>query len=153
MENYTKKIPIEELEEYGYVMIRKQPCQITQITKIQNDTKHGDAGGKAKLRWDLVVHNLFTGEEVWKGIVKDPLMEVPIIEWNSYDVSFVSTTDAGINLMDEDCEEIDGIELPVDDNPSLVKDIRDAYNDDQDIIVKVAEAFGRKVIVSYEYDE
>jgi translation elongation factor P/translation initiation factor 5A len=152
MENYTKKIPIEELEEYGYVMIRKQPCKIMQILKIQNDAKHGSGGGKAKLRWDLVVNNLFSGEEVWKGIVKDAQMEVPIVEITTYDLNYASNTDSECTLMDEECEEIDGVELPVDDNPGLVKDIRNAFNDDQDITVDVCEAFGRKVIIAYEVE-
>jgi translation elongation factor P/translation initiation factor 5A len=148
MQGYTKKIPIDELKDYGYVMVRNQPCKIAAAVKFQNDSKHGEAG-KSKMRWDVIVNNLFTGEEVWKGLLKDELVEVPVVALVIYDVSFVSQTDANIELLDEDCEQVDGIELPVEDNIRLTKAIRKAFAEDLEVKVEVVEAFGRKMIVDF----
>ena len=151
MKKFSHNIPIEDLEEYGYAVIRNQPCKLSQIVKLQNDTKHGEPG-KAKLRWDVVATNIFSGDEVWKGILKDSEIEVPDVQFETFDVSFVSQTDASIELMDENCELVDGIELPIYENPRLVSDIRKSFAESGAIKVTVVETFGKKAIVDYSRD-
>ena len=54
---------------------------------------------------------------------------------------------------DEDCEEKEDLVLPVDENPDLTKRIRDAVNNDKDVLVLVLTCMGREVIIDMAYME
>ena len=142
-----KKIPIEEVEDYGYVYCRNQPCFITQIDKVVAFNKGEKSKGQDKVKYDIVAVNPFTRELVFKGIIKGPEVQVPEITLLEYEVTFVSSDGKDITVVDENFEEVDGIELPVDDNPDLVTNIRKAVLDDEkDIEVLVVDCDGTKYI-------
>jgi translation elongation factor P/translation initiation factor 5A len=156
MESELTKIPIEELEDYGYIYIRNEPCRIVEALRQQNASKHGKSDEPGRLRWQIEAVQAFTGEEVFKGIVKDEMVEVPVFEKKKYDVIFVSNGDAEIRVMDpedEECEELTHLELPLEENMPLVERIRKAANSDEDILVETLTCMGREVIINMEYSE
>ena len=161
--NYLSTIPISELEEYGYIFIREQPCKITQYQKFVNEEKHS---GKAKpqkhdgdedeyederrMRFDIVAENVFSGKEVFKGIVKGPNVEVPVLKKMVFGVVFIDNNSERTQLLDEDFQENEDIPLPLEDNPELCEQIRNRFNKGEDLNVRILEIMGKTAIVGIE---
>ena len=151
-----KIIPIEELEEYGYIYIRDQPCKIIHAIKQQNQAKHGKSEEPGRVKWQIEASNVFTNKEVYKGQIKGEDVKVPVVSTKQYEVVYASNGDSEIRVIDmedEDCEEREDLELPVEDNPNLTKRIREAVNDGKDVLVLVLSCMGRDVIIDMAFME
>ena len=158
---FLKQIELEDLEDYGFYYTRDQPCRIQQIDYIRGDKKfkkRQDEDTVEKLRAQVVVHNVFTDQEVWNGVITEDPCTVPIVAWEEYEVVHVGHSDNECRLMEidsEDFEEIDSIKLPTEEKPTLVKLLREAFVKSQDVgdtnvFVKVICMWGRKQIYEYE---
>ena len=157
---FLTKIDIEELEDYGFVYVRDQPCKIQTFEYVRPNKKfkkRQDEDAPEKVRAEVKAHNVWTDQEVFSGTINEDPCTVPKVEWEEYEVQFVDHKTPLIKLMEvdtEDFEEIDTIPMPDDEKPGFCKLLREEFGKtqeegDKEFIVKVICMFGRKQI--YEY--
>ena len=161
---HLQTIPISELEEHGYIFIREQPCRLLSAEKFANEVKYSknpktqkkqeedeeDEEDEKRIRYDIVAENVFTGKEVFKGLVKGPTVEVPTVEKKLFGLVYVDNTSDRTQLLDENFQENEDIPLPVDDNPALSEDIRKRFNKGEDLSLLVITCMGRTAIVAVD---
>lgn len=158
-DQYLLFCPLDELEEYGFLYIRNQPCKIQTIDMMRTKDKYKkkkDDDIPERVRAQVKAHNAWTDEEVFDGTVTDDPVKVPKIDWEVYEAIFIDPKTSECRLMledSEDFEEIDDIKLPVEEKPKLVellrKDFSEANEVNDRILVKVICMFGRKQIWEY----
>ncbi len=105
-----RKANISELPDIGYIYVRNQPCRITLIETIKNESKYtkkepkaskaktqkavgsddeeGEDEDETRIRFDIVAENLFSGKEVYRGIVKGPTVDIPVMDKATFNVRF-----------------------------------------------------------------
>ena len=161
---HLKTIPISELEEHGYIFIRDQPCKVVSVEKFANEVKYSknpktqkkqvddeeDEEDEKRIRLDIVAENIFSGKEVFKGLVKGPTVEVPIVEKKLFGVVYIDNASDRTQLLDENFQENEDIPLPVEDNPALVEDIRSRFNKGEDLSLLVVSCMGKQAIVAVD---
>ena len=158
------EIELDDLEDYGFCYARDKPCRIQKIDYMRPNKKfkkrQTEEGEPEKIRAEVIAHNVWTDEEVWKGVINEDPIKVPKAEWEHYEVVFVDHSGNGCRLMEketEDFEEIDTIYLPTEEKPNLVKELRECFAEHQDsdktVFVKVLLMFGRKQIYDYYVEQ
>jgi hypothetical protein len=157
---YLTQIPLDELEEYGFVFIRDQPCRIQKIDYMRPQKKFKKRetleDAPEKIRASVIAHNVFTDQEVFNGVIAEDPVTVPKIQWEDYEVVNLEFNTGNCRLMlegTEDFEEFDHIKQPV-ERPVLLKEIRNAFTAAQDLgdrlVVQVLEIWGRTEMYEYK---
>jgi len=117
------------LRKNGYVMIKKRPCKIVEMSTSKTG-KHGHA------KVHLVGIDIFTGKKFEDICPSTHNMNVPNVKRTDYQLVDISD-DGYLSLMSDSGETRDDIKLP---NTDVGKEISDRHNNEEQIMVTVISA-------------
>ena|SRR3990167_3149879 len=166
IQQYLESHPIADLPDVGIIWIREQPCKIIQSDRFVNQNKYeknpktqpkktqdpeeDDEEEGARMRFEIVAENIFTGKETYRGLIKGPEFIAPKIQTSTYQVVRVDPKGTKIVLLNEECEEEEDIPLPEEENPTLAAAIRKRVQAGEEISVVVTEFAEEKKITDIE---
>ncbi|XP_064610474.1 eukaryotic translation initiation factor 5A-1-like [Liolophura sinensis] len=124
------------LRKGGHVVMKGRPCKIVEMSTSKTG-KHGHA------KVHLVGLDIFNSKKYEDICPSTHNLEVPIIKRK--DLQLVDINDGYMSLMDDNGETREDLKLPEDD---LGKEIKEKYENDEQILITVVESMGLEAAVA-----
>ena len=137
--SHTYPTPAGNIKKNGYVVLKGFPCKVVDVS-ISKTGKHGHA------KAHIIGIDIFTSKKYEDISTTSHNMQVPNVERYEYQVTDV-TKDGYVALMDEEGNVREDLKLPEGD---LGKEIKEKFDDGDDLDVVVLSAMGNDQIMEYK---
>ena len=141
----SETIPMEagQIRKGGLIMIKGQPCKVSEVS-VSKTGKHGHA------KCNFIAYNLFNNKMLQDMIPSTHGTTVPVVSRTEYTLVDITDEDY-VSLLDDDGNTREDIKLP--DYPeNYAKELKEAFDTGDQLIVSVLKACGKEQIMSHKKD-
>lgn len=142
--NLTYPMSGGSIRKGKYVMLKGNPCECTEIS-VSKTGKHGHAKARC------VGTDIFTGKKYEDVFPTSHNVDVPFVKKQDFDfmdceVSETNPANATVSYMDEEGEVQ---EIFVEGNEELIKGLKEAADDNKEIVIHCIFAMGQEMITGF----
>lgn len=120
----------------GYIVIKNRACKVVEVSTSKTG-KHGHA------KCHFVAIDIFNGKKLEDIVPSSHNCDVPNVNRTDYQLIDISEDDY-VSLLTESGGTKDDLKLPTDD--SLLKQIKEGFEEGKDLVVTVMSAMGEEQI-------
>merc|ERR1712176_1257632 len=124
------------LRKNGFVVIKNRPCKIVEMSTSKTG-KHGHA------KVHLVAIDIFTGKKLEDLCPSTHNMDVPVVRRR--DFQLIGMDDEFLSLMDDSGDTREDLKCP---EGTVGDEIRDAIDNEKEILVTVLSAVGEECVIA-----
>ena len=133
-----------DLKKGEHVVIRGRPCKIVSHETFKVG-KHGHS--KASIEGE----DIFTGRKYELVCPASYPLPCPFVTKTEYMLIDIQE-DGQLSLLDEDCEQRCDLDLPLENNESLARAIRGAFDNGKSLTLVAHKAMGMEAIMRFQFD-
>ncbi len=124
------------IRKNGYIVIKARPCKVVEVSTSKTG-KHGHA------KCHFVGIDIFTAKKLEDIVPSSHNCDVPHVNRTDYQLIDISE-DGFVSLLTESGDTKDDLRLPTDE--SLLKQIKEGFEEGKDLVVSVMSAMGEEQI-------